>query len=107
MTLLVFAMHVSLWVWVGEGQRVWSRAENVCSQGNYTTATIMFEDAPRSDHLTADVADDKTEIFLHWEVTAHEHISFTVLQGLTGTGRLYVGGIVNKSCADEGRPRLA
>lgn len=66
------------------------------SQGNYTPATIMFENAPRSDHLIADVADNKTEILQCRELAVDEHIFFTVLQSLTGAGRLCVGRIVNK-----------
>lgn len=73
MALLVFAMHVFAgggW-WEGTGGEKWVGVGGVqhsvslsltVSQGNYTPATIVCEDALWSNHLIADMADDETEI---------------------------------------------
>lgn len=71
------------------------------SQGNYTPATIVCEDALRSDHLTADMADDKTKILQWRKLAADKHLVFAELHGFTEAAKLSVavshGRVVNKT----------
>lgn len=104
MSLLVFAMHVFVGAgWVGG----WGCVVQDClfsvsvSQGNYTPATIVCEDALRSDHLTADMADNETKILQCWKLAVDKHLSFAKLHGFTEAVRLPVavthGRVVNKT----------
>lgn len=96
---------MSLWEKGGEGMKgVWSRT--LClsltgSQGNYTPATIVCEDALRSDHLIADMADNKTKILQSWKVAVDEHPFSAELHGFTQAAELFVAvsqrRVVNKT----------
>lgn len=68
------------------------------SQGNYTPATVVCQDALRSNHLIADVADDKTEILQCGEVAAVEHVVFAELHGFTEAVTLFAAVIQGCLC---------
>lgn len=102
--LLVFAMHVFVGEGWGGNEGVWSRTVCVSltvSQGNYTPATIVCEDALRGDHLIADMADNKTKILQCWKLAVDEHLLFAKPHGFTEAVKLLVAVIqrrvVNKT----------
>lgn len=97
-----FLLCMSLWEKGGEGMG--GCGPGVClsltvSQENYTPATIVCEDALRSDHLIADMADNKTKIPQCWKLAVDKHLFFAELQGFAEAVKLFVSRVcvVNKT----------
>lgn len=95
-----FLLCMSLWDQGGWGSGgVWSRTVSVSvSQGNYTPATIVCENALRSDHLTADMADNKRKILQCWELAVDKHLFSAELHGFTKAVKLFLAVIQGRVC---------